>query len=313
MFKPDNTLSKEILNILPEHICILNPQGNIVFVNSAWINYERANTDKELTDWVNINYLDVCDISAQSGSELAQEVALGIRAVLNEKKLFFQIEYPCHSPGIQKWFLLSCLPFNFDKKYYLLRHLNITQKIEANINSNIDPLTLVGNRRSFDEFLDCEWRRCARLNLSITAIIIDIDNFKQFNDTYGHVKGDHCLKKVSEILKGLVHRPSDIFCRYGGEEFIYILGNTDIHRALRLCDKIHRSIRSLNIAHSNSNTAKYISVSIGTASLYPVVSIDKEQLVEQADNYLYQAKANGKNTTGFHNCEQKPCQPTSYY
>jgi diguanylate cyclase (GGDEF)-like protein len=300
MFKPDNTLSKEILNILPEHICILNTQGNIVFVNSAWLNFERDNTNTELIDWLNINYLDVCDISAQSDSELAKDVAQGIRSVLNEEELSFQIEYPCHSPSAQKWFLLSCFPFVFEKKYYLLQHLNITQKIEANITSNLDHLTLVGNRRFFDDFLDREWRRCARLNLSITAIIVDIDDFKQFNDTYGHIKGDNCLKEVSQILKGLVHRPSDTFCRYGGEEFIYILGNTDIHRALKLCDKIHRSIQSLHIAHSNSVTGEYLSVSIGVASLYPVIGINKEQLIKQADTYLYDAKSNGKNTTRFH-------------
>jgi diguanylate cyclase (GGDEF)-like protein len=84
-------------------------------------------------------------------------------------------------------------------------------------------------------FLVDEWRRCSRLEHPICAVIIDIDNFKQFNDTYGHLKGDDCLVRVSRVLKELVHRPGDIFCRYGGEEFIYILGNIDMRRALGLC------------------------------------------------------------------------------
>jgi diguanylate cyclase (GGDEF)-like protein len=76
-----------------------------------------------------------------------------------------------------------------------------------------------------------------RLGDPISAVIIDIDNFKKFNDTYGHVEGDECLKRVSQILKGLVRRPSEIFCHYGGEEFVHILGNTAINRALKLCKK----------------------------------------------------------------------------
>jgi diguanylate cyclase (GGDEF)-like protein len=249
MLLVNDGIHKEILNALPEHICIINLLGNIVFVNEAWVDYERANTNKELTEWLGINYLDSCDESARGGSEMGKDVAEGIRAVINQEKLSFQVEYPCHSPAVQMWCLLNCASFEFAKKrYLLLQHLNITQKIKADINSNVDALTGVGNRRAFNEFLEREWRRCARMGQVITAIIIDIDDFKRFNDTYGHVKGDQCLRLVSQTLKHLVHRPSDIFCRFGGEEFVYILGNTNIHTALQLCERIHRSINAANKA-----------------------------------------------------------------
>jgi diguanylate cyclase (GGDEF)-like protein len=219
---------------------------------------------------------------------------------VNKEQAIFKIEYPCHSPEEERWFELNCIPFTFKQEnYFLLQHSNITQKIEASINSNIDALTLVGNRRAFNNFLDKEWRRCSRSGHPISAIIIDIDNFKQFNDTYGHVEGDNCLKNVSQVLKELVHRPSDIFCRYGGEEFVYILGNTDINRALKLCEKIHYSVSTLNIVHSKPNNL--LTVSVGLACVHPDVCNDKEHLIELADSYLYRAKSSGKNTTRFHN------------
>lgn len=299
MFSTESMISTAVLNTLPEHLCLINVQGKILFVNKAWINFEHENSDTELTDWLNINYLEVCDKSAKQGDTLAKEVALGIRSVANEKEVLFKIEYPCHSPKIQRWFSLNCTPFTLmDQNYLVLQHSDITKKIEANINSNIDALTSVGNRRAFNEFLDREWRRCKRLEQPISAILIDIDNFKEFNDTYGHVKGDECLNSVSHILKKLAHRPSDIFCRYGGEEFVYILGNTETGKALELCEKIHHSIRSLQITHTGPS--QYLTVSIGTACVEPKVCKSKKHLIELADNYLYQAKSAGKNTTRFH-------------
>jgi GGDEF domain-containing protein len=196
----EDLLTIKVLNVLPEHLCIINPQGKILFVNKAWIDFEPCSTEKTLTNWLNVNYLDVCDKSAESGYKLAKKTAQGIRAVAGKKQAVFEIEYPCHSPEKRQWFALNCIPFTFKQKdYLLLQHSNITQKIIANINSNNDALTLVGNRRAFNEFLDKEWRRCSRLGHPISAIIIDIDNFKQFNDKYGHVKGDNCLRRVSKI------------------------------------------------------------------------------------------------------------------
>jgi diguanylate cyclase (GGDEF)-like protein len=301
----EDLLTIKILNVLPEHLCIINPQGKILFVNKAWIDFEPCSTEKTLTNWLNVNYLDVCDKSAESGYKLAKKTAQGIRAVAGKKQAVFEIEYPCHSPEKRQWFALNCIPFTFKQKdYLLLQHSNITQKIIANINSNNDALTLVGNRRAFNEFLDKEWRRCSRLGHPISAIIIDIDNFKQFNDKYGHVKGDNCLRRVSKILKELVHRPSDIFCRYGGEEFVYILGNTDIGRSLKLCQKIHHSISTLNIIHSEPT--KLLTVSVGLACVHPDICKDKQQLIELADSYLYRAKSSGKNTTRFHSYQTMP-------
>ncbi|AEP31421.1 GGDEF domain-containing protein [Brumicola nitratireducens] len=298
MLIDDGSLVSSVLNAFQDHICIMDIQGNILFVNNAWVDFERNNSSNDLTDWLSVNYLDVCDKSIGDGSQFAEKAGHGIRAVINKKAPFFKIEYPCHSPNMQRWFVLFCTAFEFENsRLILVKHSNVTQKIKAQINSHTDALTLVGNRRALDEFLDHEWRRCSRLRQPISALMIDIDDFKQFNDINGHLKGDDCLKKISQALKNLVHRPSDIFCRYGGEEFIYILGNTNLHIALELSDKIHSSIEDLHIIQNQELPDKYVTVSIGVCSICPTSSEEKEILLKKADHCLYQAKSGGKNTT----------------
>jgi len=298
MLIDNDSLVSSMLNAFQDHICIMDIQGNILFVNDAWIAFERNNSSGDLTDWLSVNYLDICDKSIGDGSEFAKKTGHGIRNVINQKVPFFKLEYPCHSPKIERWFLLYCTLFEFENtKLLLITHTNATQKIKAQINSHTDALTLVGNRRALEEFLDHEWRRCTRLRQPVSALMIDIDDFKQFNDINGHLQGDECLKRISQALKGLVHRPSDIFCRYGGEEFIYILGNTNLNIALELSDKIHSSIADLHIIQNQIQPDNYVTVSIGVCSICPTSNEEKEILIKKADHYLYQAKSRGKNTT----------------
>lgn len=114
--------------------------------------------------------------------------------------------------------------------------------------------------------------------------MIDIDDFKQFNDIHGHLQGDEGLKRISKALKIFVHRLSDVFCRYGGEEFIYILGNTNLHIALELFDKVHGSIEDLHIIQNQDLPDKYVTVSIGVCSICPTSSEEKEILTKKADH-----------------------------
>jgi hypothetical protein len=100
MFSAEDVLTAEILNILPEHLCIINLQGKILFVNKSWIDFEYNNSDKVLTNWLNVNYLDVCDKTAKFGCKLAKKTAQGIKAVANKKQVIFKIEYPCNSPDV---------------------------------------------------------------------------------------------------------------------------------------------------------------------------------------------------------------------
>jgi diguanylate cyclase (GGDEF)-like protein len=161
--------------------------------------------------------------------------------------------------------------------------------------ANSDGLTEVGNRRLFEDFLANEWHRAIRFKTEISLMLIDIDHFKLFNDTYGHQAGDDCLKKVAEALKKTIHRPTDLVARFGGEEFVIILGGTDSEGAINIAEQAMENIRSLQIAHCKSETHDYLTVSIGVATTFVKVGSVESELVKAADEALYRAKENGRN------------------
>lgn len=298
------------LDALPEQICIINNVGDIEFVNQAWGNFERNNSSRQSADCHKSNYFDIFKNTISDSNDDISPILSGIEAVASGKSPSFSFEYPCHSPDNHRWFSLNCTPFKSNQKtYVLLQHINITQKKQADINSNIDALTGVSNRRTFDDFFQKEWLRCARSLSPISLIIIDIDDFKIFNDTYGHVKGDWCLQEVCNGLKELVNRPSDMFCRYGGEEFIFVLGNTSSKQAQEICTKIHQVVKELNIKSKAIKDSKRVTVSIGLACVHPSNFNNKSNLLEYADKYLYKAKAQGKSTTRCHYCASEICSP----
>lgn len=162
--------------------------------------------------------------------------------------------------------------------------------------STIDGLTGIANRWRFDAFLNEEWQRARRSGHSLSVLFIDIDHFKPFNDNYGHVMGDDCLREVARALSRTVSRASDLAARYGGEEFVCVLPDTDIHGALAVAQRIRDAILELGIPHHFSDTHDRITVSIGVASASPTQSdTSPDGLLEAADRRLYQAKTGGRN------------------
>jgi len=159
----------------------------------------------------------------------------------------------------------------------------------------LDGLTQISNRRSFDQFLEQEWLRLRRSGQSIALILLDVDYFKNYNDTYGHQLGDECLIKISQTLQNTVCRPADMVARYGGEEFAIILSDTDESGAIVVAQNVHEAIAQLKIPHTTSKVNDYVTVSIGIASLIPHISFTPEYLIQLADQALYQAKQGGRN------------------
>jgi diguanylate cyclase (GGDEF)-like protein len=178
-------------------------------------------------------------------------------------------------------------------------HLNLKQKsdmLEAMV--CLDGLTNIFNRRKFDRTLKQEWKRTFRNNRSLAMIMIDIDHFKLFNDHYGHIEGDECLKKVANVLHDALNRPGDFLARYGGEEFAVLLPETDMKGACHLAEKMRQIILDLKIANAQSTIAPYVSISLGVAVYQP--SSDENfaspvDLIAAADSMLYAAKKNGRN------------------
>ncbi len=161
--------------------------------------------------------------------------------------------------------------------------------------ANADGLTGLANRRIIDEYLEKETARSVRSELPIAVIMIDLDNFKLYNDNYGHIAGDSCLKKVSKVLKNTVRRPEDLVGRYGGEEFCVILPNTDLKGASFVAERIRSEVEGANIPHAKNTVSDVVTLSIGIASRIPGNKSTATQLLSDADKALYRAKTNGRN------------------
>ena len=163
--------------------------------------------------------------------------------------------------------------------------------------ASVDALTGVPNRRAFDQARVEEWRRCQREGMPISLIMLDIDQFKQYNDNYGHGAGDECLARIAKALQSCTHRPGDILARYGGEEFGAILPGTHREGALQLAERLHEVVGELAISHEHSKVSSQVTISVGVASTDRADEVTSQQLTEAADRMLYQAKESGRNTT----------------
>jgi len=158
-----------------------------------------------------------------------------------------------------------------------------------------DGLTGVANRRHFDEVLADEWRRAQRYGHPLSVALLDVDYFKNYNDTYGHLRGDDCLRLVAETAQSTLRRPGDFIARYGGEEFALILPDTPRDGASSVVEGVRSAIEQLRISHVTSLCKDVVTVSIGIATFNLETDMSLEDLMKQADAALYRAKADGRN------------------
>lgn len=160
--------------------------------------------------------------------------------------------------------------------------------------SEIDGLTGIANRRKFDFDLDMEWRRAIREHQPLSLLMLDIDNFKEYNDHYGHPEGDKCLQQVATVLDASIQRASDMVARYGGEEFVVILPGVNSQSASEVAEKIRLAVENMKLPHEGS-ASSVVTISIGVATSYPDVGLSPAALLLKADTNLYQAKHEGRN------------------
>jgi two-component system chemotaxis family response regulator WspR len=160
---------------------------------------------------------------------------------------------------------------------------------------NSDGLTGLSNRRHFDEYLELEWRRAMREQGQLSLMMIDVDYFKAYNDSFGHLEGDEALRQVAKAIRASSSRPSDLPARYGGEEFALVLPNTSPGGARLLAEKLRQTIAGLTIPHNAPVEGSVLTVSIGLSTVVPQVGSHSRQLIQSADQGLYAAKHNGRN------------------
>lgn len=185
--------------------------------------------------------------------------------------------------GIFGVFIIIVFVSKLDKAYRELQKQAVT-----------DPLTQIPNRRYFTMHIIQEFNRSKRENSKLSILMGDIDNFKDYNDTYGHKRGDECLQMVAKVIEQTLNRPADFCARYGGEEFIVILPHSDIEGAIHVAEKIRENINKLALLHEGSPNYKIVTLSLGIGTI-SVSDMVYEDLIKKADIALYKAKANGRN------------------
>ncbi|UZE16277.1 diguanylate cyclase [Pseudomonas sp. B21-054] len=187
--------------------------------------------------------------------------------------------------------------------WVFVRQVRNSERIEADLRkaqqaleliATHDSLTGLANRRLFERALDIEFGRGARQRSPLSLIMVDIDFFKRYNDTYGHVAGDHCLAEVAQVLKDCCHRKADLAVRYGGEEFAVLLPDTNLNGAMALAEQIRHRVIDKHITHAGSPTG-YLTVSLGCYAFVPSSLDNIEVFIQRADAALYQAKHGGRN------------------
>lgn len=185
-----------------------------------------------------------------------------------------------------------------DQAYRALRYSQ-QQLQEKNLEllrlSNQDGLTGLSNRRYFDEYIDTQWKLAIRDQSPVSLLMIDVDNFKQYNDTYGHLAGDEVLKRVAMVMRQHFLRPTDLSARFGGEEFAVILPATPFAALQLLGENMRKGVEGLCILHKTSPVSEYITVSVGGSSMIPQSTDSFLSLIDLADEAMYEAKKLGKN------------------
>jgi diguanylate cyclase (GGDEF)-like protein len=158
-----------------------------------------------------------------------------------------------------------------------------------------DALTLIPNRRFFDQHLEMEWHRATRIKSVISILMIDIDFFKHYNDYYGHLKGDECLREVAGLINSACHRETDFIARYGGEEFAVVISDTEQAGVIKVAERIVENVVAAKIPHAASQISAYVTISLGCFSKIPLSGEDVFDFIHESDCLLYLAKQNGRN------------------
>lgn len=237
-------------------------------------------------------------------------VAIGLIPVLNQLELYvgilmtaiaaasFIIPYHSNKLMLCEIIGLNLLLIGLTVYKYnsFLSYIRLHTRLGKELGQSVtDPLTGLLNRRGLERKVSITWPLCARHGISTAAIMLDIDFFKKYNDTFGHPQGDRCIKAIGSVLKQVARRESDITARIGGEEFLVFVQDISKEDLLLLAKRIQRGVESLELKHATNVLSEYVTISIGIAYVTPDSGKDFTYLYEAADKALYHAKANGRN------------------
>ena len=218
-----------------------------------------------------------------------EEVLIRVENQLNQKRLYQKLQQQN-----------ALLKTEIDERLRIEKALTeANQKLE--LLASLDGLTEIANRRRFDEYIAAEWQRCLRGSFLLSLILIDVDFFHFYNEAYGHLRGDDCLKKVASILQNVSQRATDLPARYGGEEFVIVLPHTSQMgaRTIAIAEEIQQAIAAQRISHKKSPVSRYLTTSIGVATTIPDHDEGMADFINLADQALFKAKKLGRDRIEF--------------
>jgi len=302
------------LDHLQVGLLVLDGQNRVVFANQWFLRHARMAPEQILQ----AKLTDVFPQLARSHFTLFLDHALasGFPALLSQT--LHPAPFPLYQPSSQRSQdkllrqSIRIIPMGYqtvsasDQRYTLIQISDVTNSVlrerllkaqasKLQDMANLDTLTGLGNRRLLDDKLALELRAASRLGTPVAAVMFDIDYFKQFNDLYGHLVGDECLRQVSAVLRDICQRPHDVVARFGGEEMVAILPETDQAGALQLANEVLQCVHGLGIVHAGSAVAGVLTLSAGVAVSEPGRVLSPEALLDAADHALYRAKDAGRN------------------
>jgi len=233
------------------------------------------------SDWIPIIFL--------SGKAKAEDIMLGIQAGGDD-----YLAKPIHKQTlIAKMIAMERIASMRSKLIQVTENLQNANE-ELARQATLDGLTGIANRRHLDASLKKEMARARRYNKPLTFMIADIDFFKKYNDFYGHIQGDECLKQVAKALDESISRPGDLVARYGGEEFCMVLPNIDIDHAAKVAEKLVNTVRRLELRHEGVSDTSIVTMSFGVINLVPDRNLTPDEFIKMADEKLYEAKHSGR-------------------
>jgi diguanylate cyclase (GGDEF)-like protein len=282
-------LARAVLDALPDATAVLDPAGTITAVNQAWLMFALDNGGQPESTGVGVNYFDLCERSAAAGSQDAQRAADALQEVLAGDTVHGELEYPCPSPAVNRWFLLRITPLGGDVQGAVTSHVNITRRKMAEQTlaheAAHDPLTGLANPSLFADRLNAALTgRRSQASTQVGLMYLDADGFKQVNDAYGHDAGDEALLTIGHRLRSHV-RPQDTVARLGGDRFAVSAPRISAAGLDGLSGRVSAALSQPHLIHGHLVPVP-VSIGIHLAEL----GESADTALREADRAMYAAK-----------------------
>lgn len=271
-------------------------EGNIVDFECSLVNPVAAeNIGKTKKNLIGKHFLKELP-SLKKTNLLAYYKSIITTGIIINKEFYYEHEY------VKGWFQVVAVKIG-DGVAVTFRDITDRKQMELTLQqanlilekkANVDSLTHLANRRRFDEYLKQEWVRMREEKQYLSLILCDVDFFKNYNDTYGHLTGDECLRQVAQAIAATIKDKKNLVARYGGEEFAIILPYTIAEDAVKIAETIRCELQKLKIVHRASTANQYVTLSMGVASMIPTSEVSPKELITASDEALYQAKKLGR-------------------